>query len=121
VPLECNLVVAGRHEPVKGIRDVTEPRPRVKQVPVNEGDRLMISPDSAAVDAGCACMTISRRGDEDEPAGVAGTPARLMSSLGHCRAGALAVVDITFGISLVLQTLAWWVFWGRRGVRCLQT
>lgn len=26
------------------------------------------------------------------------------------------VEDIGFGFALVLQTLAWWVFWGRRGV-----
>ena len=27
------------------------------------------------------------------------------------------VEDIAFGFALVLQTLAWWVFWGRRGVQ----
>lgn len=27
------------------------------------------------------------------------------------------VEDIAFGFSLVLQTLCWWVWWGRRGVR----
>ncbi|MFL6099666.1 MAG: hypothetical protein ACJ71T_06910 [Actinomycetales bacterium] len=26
------------------------------------------------------------------------------------------VEDIGFGFALVLQTLAWWMFWGRRGV-----
>jgi hypothetical protein len=26
------------------------------------------------------------------------------------------VEDLLFGFALVLQTLAWWVFWGRRGV-----
>jgi lycopene cyclase domain-containing protein len=26
------------------------------------------------------------------------------------------VEDIGFGFALVLQSLAWWVFWGRRGV-----
>ncbi len=26
------------------------------------------------------------------------------------------VEDLFFGFSLVLQTLAWWVWWGRRGV-----
>jgi lycopene cyclase domain-containing protein len=26
------------------------------------------------------------------------------------------VEDLLFGFSLVLQSLAWWVFWGRRGV-----
>ncbi len=25
--------------------------------------------------------------------------------------------DLLFGFSLVLQTLAWWVFWGRRGLQ----
>jgi lycopene cyclase domain-containing protein len=27
------------------------------------------------------------------------------------------VEDLLFGFSLVLQTLAWWVWWGRRGVQ----
>jgi lycopene cyclase domain-containing protein len=27
------------------------------------------------------------------------------------------VEDLGFGFALVLQTLAWWVFWGRRGVQ----
>lgn len=27
------------------------------------------------------------------------------------------VEDIAFGFALVLQTLAWWIFWGRRGVQ----
>jgi lycopene cyclase domain-containing protein len=27
------------------------------------------------------------------------------------------VEDVLFGFALVLQTLAWWVFWGRRGVQ----
>jgi lycopene cyclase domain-containing protein len=27
------------------------------------------------------------------------------------------VEDVAFGFSLVLQTLAWWVFWGRCGVQ----
>lgn len=27
------------------------------------------------------------------------------------------VEDLAFGFSLVLQTLSWWVFWGRRGVQ----
>ena len=26
------------------------------------------------------------------------------------------VEDLLFGFSLVLQTLAWWVWWGRRGI-----
>jgi len=27
------------------------------------------------------------------------------------------VEDLMFGFALVLQTLSWWVFWGRRGVQ----
>lgn len=27
------------------------------------------------------------------------------------------IEDLAFGFALVLQTLAWWVFWGRRGVQ----
>ena len=27
------------------------------------------------------------------------------------------VEDLLFGFALVLATLAWWVFWGRRGVQ----
>ena len=27
------------------------------------------------------------------------------------------VEDLLFGFALVVQTLAWWVFWGRRGVQ----
>ncbi len=27
------------------------------------------------------------------------------------------VEDLAFGFSLVLQTLSWWVYWGRRGVQ----
>jgi lycopene cyclase domain-containing protein len=27
------------------------------------------------------------------------------------------VEDVAFGFALVLQTLSWWVFWGRRGVQ----
>ena len=27
------------------------------------------------------------------------------------------VEDLLFGFALVLQTLAWWVFWGRRGIQ----
>ena len=26
------------------------------------------------------------------------------------------VEDLLFGFSLVVQTLSWWVFWGRRGI-----
>jgi len=27
------------------------------------------------------------------------------------------IEDLMFGFSLVVQTMAWWVFWGRRGVQ----
>jgi lycopene cyclase domain-containing protein len=36
--------------------------------------------------------------------------------IGHGRVLWAPVEDVAFGFSLVLQTLAWWVFWGRRGV-----
>lgn len=38
-------------------------------------------------------------------------------AIGHWRVLYAPVEDIAFGFSLVLQTLAWWVFWGRRGVQ----
>jgi lycopene cyclase domain-containing protein len=31
------------------------------------------------------------------------------------------VEDLLFGFSLVVQTLAWWVFWGRRSRRASET
>jgi len=36
------------------------------------------------------------------------------SLLGHWRIAYAPVEDLLFGFALVLQTLAWWVFWGRR-------
>jgi lycopene cyclase domain-containing protein len=36
--------------------------------------------------------------------------------LGHWRVLWAPVEDVLFGFSLILQTLSWWVFWGRRGV-----
>ena len=36
--------------------------------------------------------------------------------LGGWRVAEAPVEDLLFGFSLVLQTLAWWVWWGRRGV-----
>lgn len=38
-------------------------------------------------------------------------------ALGQGRVLFAPVEDLAFGFSLVLQTLAWWVFWGRRGVQ----
>ncbi len=37
--------------------------------------------------------------------------------LGSGRVFYAPVEDLAFGFSLVLQTLSWWVFWGRRGVQ----
>jgi lycopene cyclase domain-containing protein len=34
-------------------------------------------------------------------------------AFGHWRVAWAPVEDLLFGFSLVLQTLAWWVFWGR--------
>ena len=36
---------------------------------------------------------------------------------GDGRVAFAPVEDLLFGFALVLQTLAWWVFWGRRGVQ----
>lgn len=38
------------------------------------------------------------------------------SFLGDGRVAWAPVEDLLFGFALVLQTLAWWVFWGRRGI-----
>ena len=35
---------------------------------------------------------------------------------GHWRIVYAPVEDLAFGFALVVQALAWWVFWGRRGV-----
>jgi lycopene cyclase domain-containing protein len=37
--------------------------------------------------------------------------------LGSGRVAYAPVEDLLFGFALVLQSLAWWVFWGRRGVQ----
>jgi len=37
--------------------------------------------------------------------------------IGDGRIAFAPVEDLLFGFALVLQTLAWWVFWGRRGVQ----
>ena len=34
--------------------------------------------------------------------------------LGHWRLADAPIEDLLFGFSLVVQTLAWWVWWGRR-------
>jgi lycopene cyclase domain-containing protein len=38
-------------------------------------------------------------------------------AFGQGRIAWAPVEDLLFGFSLVLQTLAWWVFWGRSGAR----
>lgn len=38
-------------------------------------------------------------------------------AFGHGRLLYAPVEDIAFGFALVLQSLAWWVFWGRREIR----
>jgi lycopene cyclase domain-containing protein len=47
------------------------------------------------------------------PSVGAGTP----PFLGSGRIAWAPVEDLLFGFALVLQPLAWWVFWGRRGVQ----
>ncbi len=37
--------------------------------------------------------------------------------LGSGRIAFAPVEDLLFGFALVVQTLAWWVFWGRRGLQ----
>ena len=39
--------------------------------------------------------------------------------VGDGRVAFAPVEDLMFGFALVLQTLSWWVFWGRRGVQQL--
>lgn len=36
--------------------------------------------------------------------------------LGDWHVAYAPIEDLLFGFSLVLQTLAWWIWWGRRGV-----
>ena len=54
---------------------------------------------------------IVRYADEAVLGGAAAVP------LGDGRLLYAPVEDLAFGFALVLQTLAWWVFWGRRGVQ----
>lgn len=46
---------------------------------------------------------------------VLGGPAPVV--FGHWRVLYAPVEDVAFGFSLILTTLSWWVFWGRRGVQ----
>lgn len=50
----------------------------------------------------------------DADAVLGGGQARLW---GDGRVFYAPVEDLGFGFALVLQTLSWWVFWGRRGVQ----
>ncbi|HWC35741.1 MAG TPA: lycopene cyclase domain-containing protein [Mycobacteriales bacterium] len=47
------------------------------------------------------------------------SPSRILGDatphlLGHWRVADAPVEDLLFGFSLVVQTLAWWTWWGRR-------
>lgn len=50
-----------------------------------------------------------------DPEAILGGPTR--EFIGSGRIAYAPVEDLIFGFALVLQTLAWWVFWGRRGVQ----
>jgi lycopene cyclase domain-containing protein len=50
-----------------------------------------------------------------DPAAVLGSGGAVF--LGHGRLVWAPVEDLLFGFALVVQTLAWWVFWGRRGLQ----
>ena len=47
---------------------------------------------------------------------VTGPGAGAPAFIGDGRFAFAPVEDLLFGFALVLQTLSWWVFWGRRGV-----
>lgn len=49
------------------------------------------------------------------PADILGSATPVL--IGHWRVAYAPIEDLLFGFSLVLQTLAWWVWWGRRGVQ----
>jgi hypothetical protein len=50
----------------------------------------------------------------DAVAGVGSKPGQTPPFLGHGRLAYAPVEDLLFGFALVVQTLSWWVFWGRR-------
>ena len=50
----------------------------------------------------------------DAVAGVGSLPGRTPPFLGQGRIAYAPFEDLLFGFALVLQTLSWWVFWGRR-------
>ena len=45
---------------------------------------------------------------------VVGTGSRTPPFLGQGRVAYAPVEDLLFGFALVVQTLSWWTFWGRR-------
>ncbi len=51
-----------------------------------------------------------------DPTAILGSSA-VPTFLGDGRIAYAPVEDLLFGFALVVQTLAWWVFWGRRGVQ----
>ena len=50
----------------------------------------------------------------DAVAGVGSSAGQRPPFLGHGRIAFAPFEDLLFGFSLVVQSLAWWVFWGRR-------
>lgn len=51
----------------------------------------------------------------DAVAGVGSTAGSTPPFLGHGRIAYAPFEDLLFGFALVVQTLCWWVFWGRSG------
>ena len=51
---------------------------------------------------------------QDAVAGTGSRPGRTPPFLGQGRVAFAPVEDLLFGFALVVQTLCWWDFWGRR-------
>jgi lycopene cyclase domain-containing protein len=51
---------------------------------------------------------------EHAVAGVGSHAGQTPPFLGHGRVAYAPVEDLLFGFALVVQTMSWWVFWGRR-------
>ena len=49
------------------------------------------------------------------PSAIVGQPTPRL--IGDWHLGYAPFEDIAFGFSLILQTLSWWTWWGRRGVQ----
>ncbi len=54
---------------------------------------------------------------QDAVAGTGSRAGRTPPFLGQGRVAFAPVEDLLFGFALVVQTLSWWVFWGRRLTR----